>query len=151
MSNFFQNIIGKGDKPVTNLEEDAIFLMLLNGERKSALYSKMLEDGYKKEELKQTMKDMSEKVKEFKKTERGIQVMININKRRIKYGLITLGVGMVLLVALYSFFEEFDPVLGLFALGPGVGGLFWLIRGLVGLVFFRAKSKDKLPKQESSL
>lgn len=139
MANTFQKILGKGKDPVTEQEKEVIYNMLLNGSRKSAVLSTMLEQGFDKEQLKVTIEEQSIKVKEYKKSDDGVKEMIDINKGRIKNGLISIALGTVLTVGGRIISGAFDWTIYYVFYGAIFWGIFTLIRGLIGLSSYKIR------------
>lgn len=140
MSNFLQNIAGKGDKPITDVERQRIYEMLLNGDRKSAVLSTMLEKGYEKNQLREAIEEKALQVKEFKHSPEGIKEMTVINKKRIKNGLISIGFGVVLTVIGYFISGVFDAPYFYLFYGAVLWGIYSLIRGIIGFTIYKSKS-----------
>lgn len=138
MSNFFQNIVGKGDKPITDVEEQIIYEMLLNGDRKSAVLSTMLEQGYEKNQLKDAIEEKAIQVKEYKHSPEGIKEMIDINKKRIKNGFIAIILGGVLTVVAYLVSGIFDAFYFYFFYGAILWGMYSLVRGIIGFIIYKS-------------
>lgn len=143
MSNFFQNIVGKGDKPITDVEKQIIYEMLLNGERKSAVLSTMLEQGYEKNQLKDAIEEEAIQVKEYKHSPEGIKEMAEINRKRIKNGLIAIILGVVLTTVGYLVSGVFDALYFYFFYGAVLWGMYSLVRGIIGFVMYKSKSVSR--------
>lgn len=139
MSNFLQNMVGKGDKPITDVEKQRIYEMLLNGERRSAILSTMLEEGYEKNQLKAAIEQKALEVKEYKKSPEGIKEMTVINKKRIKNGLISIAFGVVLTVVGYLISGVFDAFYFYIFYGAVLWGVYSLIRGIIGFAMYKSK------------
>jgi hypothetical protein len=141
MANTFQKILGKGKEPVTEKEEEIIYQMLLNGSRKSAVLSNMLEQGYDKEQLKEVIEKKSKEVKEYKKSDVGIKEMVEINRKRIKNGLIAFVLGIVLTTVMYVVSGVLDSVMTYVFYGAIFWGIFTFFRGLIGLSVYKTREQ----------
>lgn len=141
MSNIFQNIVGKGDKPITDVEKQKIYEMLLNGDRRSAILSTMLEQGYEKNQLKSAIEEKFIEVKEYKKSPEGIKEMVEINKQRVKSGLIGIGLGVVLTIVGYQISGVFDAPYFYLFYGAVLWGIYSLIKGIIGFLVYKGKQK----------
>lgn len=140
MSNFLQNMVGKGDKPIADLEKQRIYEMLLNGERRSAILSTMLEEGYEKNQLKAAIEEKFIEVKKYKKTPEGIKEMTEINKKRVKNGFIGIGLGVVLTIVGYQISGVLDAPYFYLFYGSVLWGFVSLIRGIIGFLMYKSKS-----------
>jgi len=143
MVNSFQKILGTGKENVTEEARETIYQMLLNGSRKSAVLSTMLERGFDKNQLKEVIDEKASEVRNFKNSDEGIKTMVEINKKRIKNGLIGIVFGVVLTVVGYLISGVFDALYFYVFYGAILWGIYSLLRGLFGLVLYKRKKPIK--------
>lgn len=139
MANSFQKILGKGKENVTEEANEVIYQMLLHGSRRSAVLSTMLEKGFDKTQLKEAIGTQSLRVKEYKQSLEGKTEMLEINKKRIKNGLISIILGIVITTVAYLISGVFDALYFYVFYGAILWGLYSLIRGLIGFSIYRTK------------
>ena len=135
--------MSKEKKHITEIENARIFDMLLHGDRRSSVMSVMLEEGYAKDELKLAIQGKSEEVKAFKNTDEGITMLVAINKRRIKNGLIAIGIGLLLTIISYLISSSFNGVFYYLFFGSMIWGIVTFIQGIIGLSINMANLKKR--------
>jgi hypothetical protein len=85
-------------------------------------------------QAKKLMKKKLKEVKEYKKSDVGIKGMIEINRKRIKNGLIAFILGIVFIVVMYTISGVIDSIITYIFYGT----IFW---GLIGLSVYKTKER----------